>query len=479
MSARLAPVNECVAFDRHQKLARGLRPGSPEGALELRWDCGTIVLRGDGAASLPGAIWDPRISGWRTPACRHSEVLAALEARDVRFDDHVPEKPCSMDSFDAPSLRTYQEAAVEAWRLAGHRGLIVLPTGAGKTRTAIAAIAAARKRTLILVPTRVLVAQWIDALATVVGRPVGRYADGERDEQPITVATFASARVHAERLGNRFELLVVDEAHHFGGGAGDEVLEMCIASARLGLTATPPEPGPRLDRLHALVGPVVWRESVDALAGRFLAPLEIITWTLSLTPEERSAYDREVAIFRPACRTFFQSNPYAAWPDFVRAAQRTEEGRRALVAWRRSREVVRYPASKRAAVADLLHRHCNARLLLFTPDNATAYDVAREHLVQPITCDISARERSHALERFAAGELRVLVSARVLNEGVDVPAAEVAVLVGGRQGGREYVQRVGRVLRPAEGKQAKVFELLVRDTFEVPRAERHREGLRG
>jgi superfamily II DNA or RNA helicase len=103
--------------------------------------------------------------------------------------------------------------------------------------------------------------------------------------------------------------------------------------------------------------------------------------------------------------------------------------------------------------------------------------VAREHLVQPITCDIGPRERVRALQRFSTGELRILVSARVLNEGIDVPAADVALVVGGSQGSREYVQRVGRVLRPSEGKKALVYDLVTRDTFEVRCAAKHRRAL--
>jgi superfamily II DNA or RNA helicase len=69
------------------------------------------------------------------------------------------------------------------------------------------------------------------------------------------------------------------------------------------------------------------------------------------------------------------------------------------------------------------------------------------------------------------------VSARVLNEGIDVPDAEVAVIVGAALGEREHVQRVGRLLRPGEGKRAIVYELVSRDTIEVGQARRRRKGL--
>ncbi len=125
----------------------------------------------------------------------------------------------------------------------------------------------------------------------------------------------------------------------------------------------------------------------------------------------------------------------------------------------------------------LLARHPDSRVLIFTADNETAYAIAREHLVMPLTCDIGRRERDDVLQRFRRGDLRALVSARVLNEGLDVPDADVAMVVGGALGEREHVQRVGRLLRPGEGKRAVVYELVTRNTMEVGQAHRRRQGL--
>jgi superfamily II DNA or RNA helicase len=85
----------------------------------------------------------------------------------------------------------------------------------------------------------------------------------------------------------------------------------------------------------------------------------------------------------------------------------------------------------------------------------------------PITCDIGRSERARMLERFRAGDSSVLVSAQVLDEGFDVPDAEVAILVGGTASARRQVQRVGRVLRPRPGKHARVYELVVESSSEV------------
>ncbi len=447
--------------------------------MRLVFDRGTLLLGGDlaGAGSLPGVLWDPRVRAWRAPAYNYTELARELSRRCGEFHDAVRPVLASPPEAAPPELRPYQTAAVASWELAGRRGIISLPTGSGKTRAAIAVIARAGLRTLCLVPTRVLLAQWVKVLGAATLGPIGEYGDGRRIEQPITVATFASALRNMEALGNRFDLLIIDEVHHFGAGAGDEALEMSTAGARLGLSATLPQDEARLARLDALVGPEVYRASVEELAGRYLASFRLITIHLGLSPSESRAYGAEMSVFRPVCRSFFDVTPGASWPDFVTAAGRSEAGRRALAAWRRSRRIVRYCEAKRSIVSDLLVRHRDARVLVFAADNDTAYAVAREHLVQPITCDIGPKERSRALQRFSGGELRILVSARVLNEGIDVPAADVAIVAGGSQGSREYIQRVGRVLRPAPGKEAIVYDLVTRGTFEVRRASEHRRAL--
>src|SRR5436190_24142717 len=92
---------------------------------------------------------------------------------------------------------------------------------------------------LCLVPTRVLLDQWLREIRAVYGCAVGCYGDGVRQLAPLTVATFESAYRHMDQLGDRFGLLIVDEVHHFGSGLRDEALEMTVADARLGLTATP------------------------------------------------------------------------------------------------------------------------------------------------------------------------------------------------------------------------------------------------
>ena len=449
--------------------------------VRLEFDRGTITLTGCSeqvAFDLPGVLWDPRVQAYRAPGFRYSALAAALKRPGRTFHDHV----CAavgppVARWEEVELRPYQAAALTSWELSNARGLVVLPTGSGKTRLALAAMTRRRCRTLCLVPTRVLLEQWRTVLAQLYRGPIGQYGDGTRVLEAVTVATFASAFHHMASLGNRFDLLVVDEAHHFGTGAGDEALELCAAPARIGLTATPPTSPLHRTRLEELIGPEVYRQSVADLAGDYLAPLQVVSLRLDLTSLERREYAQEVAVYQPAVHQFFRYSPRATWREFQTAAVRTDEGRRALAAWRRSRKLVAFTEAKQAAVARLLVELRGARLLVFTGDNDTAYRVSSEHCIMPITCDIGRAERREALERFRTGDLAVLVSSQVLNEGIDVPAAEAAILVGGRLGTREFVQRVGRTLRPAPGKQAVVYELVTRGTHEVREALRKRQEL--
>lgn len=445
--------------------------------MRLLFEHGTLVLAEAPELKpgrVPGLLWDPRIALFRAPAWRYSQVCAALHDCPSPLLDQV--KPSALPppaSWNELPLRPYQRAALLSWEFSDRRGTIVLPTGSGKTQVALAALASAGVRALCLVPTRALLEQWLFALRAAYRGSVGCLGDGRRDLQAITVSTYESAYRLMPRIGCQFELLVVDEAHHFGSGARDEALEMSIAAQRLGLTATPPSE-PALSRMAELIGPVVYQLGIADLAGKWLSDFDLVTVQLGLSPVERASYDADYRVFSQYRRQFQRSDPDASWADFASVAAQSPEGRAALDAWRRNRQLLHFTEAKAAAVGVLLDRHRDSRVIIFTADNGAAYRIAREQLVMPITCDISRAEREAALSAFRAGTLRALVSARVLNEGVDVPDADVAIIVSGTQGEREHVQRVGRLLRPVPGKRALIYQLATRATPEVRRATERR-----
>jgi len=445
--------------------------------MRIRFDRGTLVLEGEHAGEdprrIPGAAWDEERRAWRVPAEEHEALIVRLAAAGVRISDDTG--PALLDGeWTIPVLRWYQRDALEHWAAADRRGVVALPTGSGKTIVALAAIAKLAVATLVLVPTRVLLDQWARTLAACWPHPIGRLGDGDHQVLPITVATYASAVSWAPRIGDRFGLVVIDEAHHVGAWCPAEVLEMLIAPARLGLTATPPE-DPRPLARH--VGRVVYAKRPEDLVGDGLSPYVLETIPVVLTREERQHYREHRARFSSVYAPFVRAAPDTSWSQFVRAARQTRSGREALASWRAYRSLIAYPAGKRSALTELLARHRGERTLVFTSDNATTYAIARELLVTPITHEITRTERARALERFRSGEISVLVSSQVLDEGLDVPDADIAIVVGGSASRRRHVQRIGRVLRPRDGKRARIYELAVEETTEVGYVQRRHANL--
>lgn len=429
---------------------------------------------GEDPARIPGAVWNAERLAWRLPADQYQSLIVQLADAGVRISDETRVSLLTGESA-LPPLRWYQTEALARWEAAKRRGVLALPTGSGKTITAIAAIASLGASALVLVPTRVLLDQWARTLAAAMPTTtIGRLGDGDHLLGPITVATYASAVSWAPRIGDRFGLVVIDEAHHVGAWCPVEILEMLIAPYRLGLTATPPaESGP----LARHVGRVVYSLGVDDLAGDALADYELITVPIELARDERLAYRENRAKFSAVYAPYQRAMPKASWKDFVRDARQSRAGREALAAWRTYRSILAYPRGKQAALREVLALHERQRTLVFTGDNATAYAIARELFVMPITHEIGRAERAEALARFRAGDLSVLVSSQVLDEGIDVPDADIAIVVGGTSSARRHVQRVGRVLRPREGKRARVYELAVQESTEVGYVQRRRAGL--
>lgn len=440
----------------------------------VHFDRGTLEIAFDDNVPLGelGALWDARTCSYRVPAYRFGDVASLADSsRTLLAGDLRGSWQVQVRDTTALSLRSYQQQALAAWSAFGRRGIVALPTGAGKTRVAVAALFETGVPAAVLCPTRALAAAWITELERRLGERVGMIGDGERRIERVTVLTFESAFRHMDAIGDRFGLLVVDEVHHFGSGARVEALEACAATARLGLTATAPEPrSEQAARLETLVGPIVFEMAYADLVGTHLAPLSLVRLHVRLEPDERAEHDAKTRAFAELRRAFLRQYPGADIITLLRALGRTAEGARALRDNARARELASFPRAKRGLVRSLLERHRDDRSIVFTAFAENAYDVAIDNLVPVIAAETNARERRDILARFRDGKVRAIASARVLNEGIDVPEARVAIIVAGTLGEREHVQRIGRVLRPAPGKQALVYELVTTGTSDARRA---------
>jgi superfamily II DNA or RNA helicase len=447
--------------------------------VELRYSLGTLEILGlpPGTPDLPaGCLWDPRSACYRAPAAAYAELVRAFRRAEVAFEDRARAYTELPPATVRREPRLYQSEALAAWLKAGGRGVVVLPTGAGKTLVAHMAIADRRRSTLVVAPTLDLVRQWHDGLYATFGGRIGVLGGGDYDIQPITVSTYDSAFLHMERLGARFGLVVFDECHHLPGPSYALAARLSLAPYRLGLTATPERGDGRENDLHGLIGPIVYRKEIVDLEGAYLAEYETVRVSLDLTDGEQAEYEAERAIYRDFLRYqgISMQSP-SGWSDFIMRAARTDEGRRALAAYRRQREIAFTAPAKLDYVERLLGQHRHDRVIVFTEDNATVYLVSRRFLVPAITHKTKMRERSDVLAGLAEGRYAAVATSRVLNEGVDIPDANVAIVMSGSGSVREHVQRLGRVLRKREGKKAVLYELVSSGTSEARTSQRRRD----
>lgn len=374
------------------------------------------------------------------------------------------------------SPRPFQSEALHAWKKHRGQGVVVLPTGAGKSHVAVMAIADRKRSTLVVAPTLDLVRQWYDLLRTTFACEVGIVGGGEHEIHELTVTTYDSAYLHMERLGNRFGLVVFDEVHHLPSQSYALIARLCLAPFRLGLTATKERADGREELLDELVGPTVYEKLITDLSGDYLSDYRTERIVVDLTPEERAHYQeaRDVYLAYVRAQGIPMGSPQG-FQDFIMRASRTEVGRRAVDAYRRQRALALTAQGKLELVEHLLGVHRRDRTIIFTQDNATAYGVSRRFLVPVITHQTKVKERSEILEGLAQGRYRAIVTSKVLNEGVDVPTANVAIVVSGSGSVMEHVQRLGRILRKQEGKQAILYELVSAGTSETSTSERRRE----
>jgi superfamily II DNA or RNA helicase len=275
-----------------------------------------------------------------------------------------------------------------------------------------------------------------------------------------------------DRLGARFGLLIFDECHHLPSASYALAAKMCIAPFRLGLTATPERADSR--GYDDLIGPIVFRKDITELSGQYLAAYEVIRLDVPLSPEERAAYDAARSVYIGFLRAHGIRMP-DGWGQFVMLSSQSDAGRRAFEAYRRQRALALCAPGKIDVLARLLHAHRGDRTLVFTEDNATVYQISRQFLIPAITHQTKVKERSAILEAFNQGGLCAVVTSKVLNEGVNVPEANVAIVLSGSGSVREHVQRLGRILRRAENKTAVLYELVAAGTSEERVSDKRRD----
>ena len=440
----------------------------------LYFQGGTLVIANPPETDPPGSPFQWIKGKWRCEAYHYPDLTLSSVRDTVPRWEHLN---TTLDDSRQP--HDYQVEAIEAWAAAGRRGSIVLPTGAGKTFVAVQAIHHINRSTVVVAPTIDLLHQWYARLGNALNTEIGVYYGAEKIVLPITVTTYHSAGDLIAEYGNQFKLLVFDEVHHLPAPSWGETALMSPSPYRLGLTATYPEDHEMGDgrwHLDELIGPIVYQKRIDDLVGKRLAEYRTERVRVDLTSTEREAYDADFAIYAGFFRSRRLRETHGAnWlMELMRLSAYDRDARAALLARHRILRLLAGCEGKLAVASRLLREHVTDQILIFTESNATVYDLSRRHLIPALTHETKAAERKRVLEAYRAGDYRVLVTSKVLNEGVDVPEAKVAIVLGGTSSAREYIQRLGRVLRKTGSLEAVLYEVIARDTVDEGRAQRRR-----
>lgn len=451
---------------------------------KLTYDRGTLLLHPPpkGKAWIDFATWDDRVEKFRIQAINYRPLIETLEHNQISFIDDAKEF-FSLDIKANLSLTPYphQQEALDAWKQAHRKGVVVLPTAAGKTYLAQMAIASTPRTTLIVVPTLDLMHQWYaqieNAFPTI---EVGLLGGGSHDSSPILIATYHSAAIHAKTLGNHYALQIFDECHHLPTDFFKAIAEESIAPYRLGLTATPERGDGSHRHLNTLIGQIIYRKTPEELSKIALCEYEIISIKVTLTPQEKQRYHQAIKTRNDFLK---QSHIYLSnlegWQQFIKASAKSPAGRRAMIAHREAKDIASGTEGKLKILTELIEKHYPDKTLIFTNDNATVYRISQQYLIPAITHQTPVKERHKILTKYKQGDYKILVASHVLNEGVDVPDAKIAIILSGTGSTREYIQRLGRILRKANNQEklALLYEVVAENTSEEKTANRRQKNM--
>jgi superfamily II DNA or RNA helicase len=417
-----------------------------------------------------------------------------LKANEEKSSSAIPEK---WELTRGITLHDWQENSVASWFNAGNRGVIKVVTGAGKTILALTIAERLQReqthlRVAIVVPTLVLLDQWREELLSKSNLPesaiglVGGGSDDKFSEQTrilICVLNSASKKlpelVRQAGIGSSL-LLIVDECHRAGAKEMQKIFRTDRAYS-LGLSATPERENDMSDDedstansaiddsiptefqntvLGQELGPVIFELNyADAIRLGVLPPFEIRHYGLSLTPDESVKYERisreikdlRKELERPGrkglkllkwCRSRAAANNPAAGrligltSERKRLLYRMEERENAVLRTLRD-AFSQTPGTK----AILFHESIDEVMNLFSALRSEGFPVVAEHSRFP------DKMRATSLRLFRQGTAQVIVSARSLIEGFNVPSADLGIIVAASSSVRQRVQTLGRLLR--------------------------------
>jgi superfamily II DNA or RNA helicase len=355
-------------------------------------------------------------------------------------------------------------------------------------------------KVVVLVPGKTLAGQWREELERVVHQSrIGQLGDGSNDslrKHDVLVATVQSGFRREILTENANALLIADECHNYGSPKFREALEPGFRS-RMGLTATYERSDDGIETaLNPFFGGVCYRIGYErALRDEIVAPFRIALIGVVFSGDEQSEYDLLGSRLKKHSDVLIRSHGFPdvwhspeMWGLFLQSAERlsrsqqfgSEVARKFLTAFAKRRKLLAEAGAKATAVERLAPAvKRSKRALVFTQTQAAARAAAASLVAQgiPATSVCGGYEdglRDAILEEFRNGKHHALAAPRVLDEGVDVPEADLAIVLAASRSKRQMIQRMGRILRlKDDGRVARFAIVFVTGTSEDPRRGAH------
>jgi superfamily II DNA or RNA helicase len=360
------------------------------------------------------------------------------------------------------TLRPYQEEAYEAWLMKGRRGIIIAPTGTGKTVIACHAIMAANTPTLIITPRERILKMWQESLKVKFNLEATAFYDREKVLSNLTISIYNSVVLHPWIL-DHFKMVILDEVHHVAAETFSQILFRLEGKDVMALTATLKREDGRHNEVAARLPVVYCLDLATAIKNGYVSPIEIYPVSAPLTEMERKLYrDVEQKILK------VRSELQAAKATGSSNTRWLETQLKKLL--NRRRQLLSRIPSKKKKVLELVKGCKEDRVIVFS-ESIDSIEELKNYLTEN---GVSA-ETYHSgkpekvRDAIFAGwgkEFKVLLAVRALDEGIDVPEVATGIIIASGKSTRQLVQRQGRLMRPVEGKTAKLYVVYAESTYE-------------
>lgn len=369
--------------------------------------------------------------------------------------------------------RGWQVEALAEWERAGNRGIVSVVTGGGKTVFALSCIDKIKPpATLIVVPTAALLEQWWEEAANYfdVGLDEINIVTGSLRFRAgtINIAVLNTAAKLAERIHQHECFLVVDECHKAASEHFREALRV-NSLASLGLSATPERPYDEglKDVLIPALGPVIYSyDYAAALRDGVIVPFQLRNVVFELEEDRQNEYDK---LSKAISRSI---------------SQRGADAEETIALYLKRARVLNLSLNRIRIALRLVAANRGKRTLVFHED-IEACDLIQAVLSENgVRCGMyhskmKLRDRASVLNQYRRGEIDVLVTCRALDEGFNVPETELGIIAASTATRRQRIQRLGRVVRPAKGKEGAVIYTLVASGPEIQRLKEEEENMDG